>query len=337
MKAVVQDKYGHADEVLSIQDVDEPVPADHEVLVQVRAASIHPDVWHTVNGFPLLIRLMGAGTLRPKRPIPGLDLAGTVRSVGKNVTRFKVGDEVFGVTVFMRLVNGGAFAEFAAVPADRLAHKPSHVSFEQAASASSSGVIALVNLRPERIAAHHHVLINGAGGNVGSLAVQMAKARGARVTGVDASSKFAMLRALGVDRVIDYTREDFTRGTERYDFILDVASTSSAAACKRVLTPNGRYWIIGHDHFGEATGRVFGSIPRMIGFMLSQSFSAKASKLDFKLPPIEELMETLRRQLEARELTPIVAKIFPLDQVQAAMRCMVEGNTLGRIVIAPSA
>jgi NADPH:quinone reductase-like Zn-dependent oxidoreductase len=254
-----------------------------------------------------------------------------------NVTRFKAGDEVFGPTLFMRLGNGGAFAEYAAVGEDRLVHKPSHVTFDQAASIPTSGMIALINLRPHRIAREQHVLINGAGGNVGSLALQMAKARGARVTGVEAPSKLELIRSLGADRVIDYTSEDFTTGVERYDLILDVASTSSLSACQPVLTPTGRYCMIGHDHFGTASGRVFGSIPRMASYMLKQSFGKNSQEASFKMPPIAELMETLRQQLESRELTPIIGRVFTLDEVPAAMQCLLEGKTLGRIAISVAA
>ena len=335
MKAVVQHRYGRAEDVLSVREVRKPEPREDEVLVRVRASSIHPDVWHAVSGLPLVFRWMGSGALRPKRATPGTDVAGVVESVGKRVNRFKPGDEVFGATSFMKLGNGGAYAEYAAVREDLLAHKPVHVTFEQAATVPTPGIITLLNLRPQRIAPEQHVLVNGAGGNVGALAVQMAKARGARVTGVDAPEKLDMIRSLGADRLIDYKREDFTQGSERYDFILDVASTSSFAACKQVLAPNGRYWVIGHDHFGKATGRVFGSIPRMIAFMLSSNFR-KGSGPNFKFPPPSEVMETLRAHLEARTVTPIVAQTFSFAEVGAAMRCLEAGAAVGRIAIVPS-
>jgi NADPH:quinone reductase-like Zn-dependent oxidoreductase len=171
--------------------------------------------------------------------------------------------------------------------------------------------------------------------NVGCLAVQMAKARGAHVTGVDAAHRLDLLRSLGADRVIDYAKEDFAGGTQRYDLVFDIASTSSAQQCERVLTPTGRYWVVGHDHFGKATGRIFGSIPRMIGFMLSQMRSKRAEDVNFKFPPVQELLETLRQQLESGQLTPIIARVFALHEVPAAMRCLEEGKSPGRIVIAP--
>jgi NADPH:quinone reductase-like Zn-dependent oxidoreductase len=328
LKAIVQYRYGPAE--LTVQHVDRPVVASDDVLVRVFASALHPDVWHGVAGMPLIYRWMGSGVRRPQQRIPGMDVSGVVESVGTRVTRFKAGDEVFGATVFMRLGNGGAFAQYAAVREDRLAHKPSHATFEAAASIPTSGMIALMNLRPNQIRRDQHVLINGAAGNVGSLALQMAKARGARVTGVDAPHTLDFIRRLGADRAIDYTSEDFTRGVERYDLILDVASTSSLSHCKRVLTPTGRYCLIGHDHFGTASGRVFGSIPRMISYMLRQSLGNGAA---FTIPPVAELMETLRAQLDSRQLTPVIGKVFKLEEVPAAMRCLLERNTLGRIAI----
>lgn len=334
MRAVIQQRYGRADEVLTLQDVDKPVPRDDEVLVRVQATSVHPDVWHVVNGLPWVLRLMGAGVRRPKNAVPGMDIAGVVEDVGNKVSRFKSGDEVFGATVFMRWFNGGSFAEYVAVRENMLALKPRNTTFGQAATVPTPGFIALLNLRPARIAPGHRILINGAGGNVGTLALQIAKARGARVTAVDIASKLEILRSLGADRVVDYTKEDFTRGNERYDFILDVASNLSFADCERVLTPGGSYWLIGHDHFGKASGRVLGSIPRMVAFMFRAHFNKRVPKIDAKLPPVSELMELLRRHLESGEITPIIAATFPLERAAAAMRHLEDGTALGRIVIA---
>lgn len=334
MKAVVQDKYGLPDEVLTLREIAKPVVGDGEVLVRVRAASMHPDVWHVVMGVPYVLRLMGNGVRKPKRRVPGTDLAGEVESVGKNVTRFKIGDDVFGECLF-GWRNGGTFAEYAAVREDVLVLKPGNVSFAQAASVPTTGLITLGNLRPERIAPGHRVLINGAGGNVGSLAVQMAKARGARVTGVDTGSKLEFIRSLGADDAIDYTREDFLQRGERYDHILDVASTLSLRDCKRVLTPNGLYMLIGHDHFGKRSGAVLGSIPRMVGLMLRSSFDPHIPKPDFNIPSKRRSMESLSQLLESGTLTPIVAKTFPLGEVAAAMRYMQDGRAVGRIIITP--
>ena len=266
METVVQDKYGPPDDVLQLREIDEPVVGDDEVLVRVRAASVHPDVWHAVTGRPYVLRLMGAGLLKPKNTVPGTDLAGLVKSVGKDVTRFGPGDEVFGETHKVNVWrNGGAFAEYASVPQDALALKPKGVTFEQAAAVPTSGFIALHNLQQGGpIQPGQSVLINGAGGGVGAIAVQLAKAYGARVTGVDSAEKMEMVRSLGADHVIDYTQEDFTQGGERHVLILDVASNLSLSACKGALTPTGIYVLIGHDHFGDSAGRILGSLPRVL-------------------------------------------------------------------------
>ena len=240
MKAIVQDTYGSAD-VLELRDIDRPVVEDDEVLVRVRAASVHPDVWHVLTGLPYVLRLMGAGLRKPKNPVPGTDLAGVVDSVGKNVTRFQPGDEVFGETMRgLQWVNGGAYAEYATAPEDALALKPANVTFEQAAAVPTSALIALPSLRAGgEIQAGQRVLVNGAGGGVGAIAVQLAKAFGADVTGVDCTSKLDMVRSIGADQVIDYTQEDFTRRGERYDLIFDIPGNHSLSDCRRALTPGG--------------------------------------------------------------------------------------------------
>ena len=215
MKAVVQANYGSLDN-LELRDVAKPPVGKDDVLVRVRAASVHPDVWHVVCGRPYVLRLMGAGLSRPKNPIPGTDMAGVVESVGANVTGFRQGDQVFGETSTpSQWANGGAYAEFVAVRQDQLALKPANITFAQAASLPASGFIALQNLRgASRALPGKSVLVNGAGGGVGSIALQLAKAYGAQVTAVDGTSKLSMLRSLGADHVIDYTREDFTQGAK---------------------------------------------------------------------------------------------------------------------------
>jgi NADPH:quinone reductase-like Zn-dependent oxidoreductase len=252
MKAVIQDKYGSPD-ALELREIDEPPIEDDEVLVRVRAASVHPDVWHVVTGLPYLLRLMGAGLLKPKNRIPGTDMAGHVEAVGKNVKEFRPGDEVFGETLRgLQWHNGGAYAEYVAVPEDMLALKPANVTFEQAASVPTTGYIVLMNLRGKaQVKPGQKVLINGAGGGVGTLALQIAKAHGATVTAVDSTEKLDMLRSLGADQVIDYTQEDFTRRDERFDLIFDIPGNHSFSDCRRVLTPEGVYVLIGHDHFGQ--------------------------------------------------------------------------------------
>jgi NADPH:quinone reductase-like Zn-dependent oxidoreductase len=332
MKAVIQSGYGPFDEVLSVQDVARPVPKDAEVLVRVRAASVHPDVWHVVVGYPFVLRLMGNGVLTPK-PIPGTDVAGVVESVGKSVTRFKVGDEVFGECAMHGWINGGAYAEYAVAPQDYLAMKPSNVSFEQAAAVPTAGMIALNNLggavRPER----QTVLINGAGGCMGPIALQIAKADGAHVTAVDCAEKLPMLRALGADRVIDYRKEDYLRNGERYDFILDVAQYRYRPEYRPSLTPKGEYIPIGHAHYDNRSRRIMGDMPRFIGLMLKAMLDAEKRK-SFKLPKKAEAMEIFRDLLATGTLTPVIGKTFALSEVVTAMRCMQEGQ-IGRTIITP--
>jgi NADPH:quinone reductase-like Zn-dependent oxidoreductase len=336
MKAIVQDRYGPPDAVLKLRDIEMPMAGDDEVLVRVRAASLHVDVWHVVTGRPYVVRLVANGLRRPKGLIPGTDLAGEIESIGKNVTQFKLGDEVFGEIVVNTWRNGGAYAEYAAVPAELLALKPRHVTFEQAAAVPTSGVIALRNMRwAGKLKAGQSVLINGAGGSVGSIAVQIAKADGARVTGVDSGEKLELIQLLGADRVIDYTKADFTQGRERYDLILDVASTLSLADCKRVLTPDGVYVFIGHDHFGKKRGRVVGSVPRFFGLIARGRFDDHLPKMNSERPNDRDAMAVLTALLESEQLTPVIARTFPLSEVLAAMRSLQEGLAGGRIIITP--
>jgi NADPH:quinone reductase-like Zn-dependent oxidoreductase len=337
MRAVVQDRYGAPGEVLRVREVEVPTPGPDEVRVRVRAAAVHPDVWHVVTGHPRVLRLMGAGLRRPKQPVPGLDMAGVVDAVGPAVTGFAPGDEVFGETHRqMQWVSGGAYAEFVCVPQDVLARKPAGITFEQAASVPTAGMIAVNNLRGRlRSAAGQRVLINGAAGGVGAIALQLAKAGGAHVVGVDHTAKLDYLRALGADAVVDYTREDVTRRGERYDLIVDVASTLDLADCKRILAPDGAYVIIGHDHYGTRGRRTLGSLPRMFALMARAPFDRHLPRPWFEPLEKQAAMEILRRRLEAGQLTPVVARTFPLEEVPAALRCLQEGRACGRIVIVP--
>lgn len=335
MKAVVHTRYGSPDDVLAVREIATPPIGDDDVLVRVRAASIHPDVWHVVIGIPYVLRLMGNGVRAPKHQVPGSDLAGVIEAIGRNVTRFSIGDEVFGECA-MAWRNGGAFAERTAVREDRLALKPANVTFEQAASVGTSGFIALTNLRPERIGPGHAILINGAGGNVGSLALQIARARGAHVTAVDHTRRLPLLRSLGADRVLDYTTDNVLQRPERYDLVFDVASTLSLDACADILTPAGRYTVIGHARFSTAHGRVLGDIPRMLGLVVRASVGhPHLPKPDFNIPGRREVMETLRQLMASGTITPVVARTFPLGGVPDAIRCMQDGFVAGRIVITP--
>ena len=336
MRAIVQERYGPPDDVLRPREVETPTAGDGEVLVRVRAASMHVDVWHVVTGRPYVLRLMGNGLRGPTRRIPGTDLAGRVESVGANVTRFGPGDAVFGEVAATQWANGGTFAEYVVARQDVLERKPDNVTFEQAAVVPTSGTIALRGLRDAGgLRAGQEVLINGAGGAVGSIAVQIARAAGAGVTGVDRADRLDMVRSMGADRVIDYAREDVTRGDRRYDLVLDVASTLSLRDCKRVLTPTGLYVLIGHDHYGAAAGRVFGSLPRLLGLVARARFDAHLPRPSFRMPDRHETLAFLGTLLESGELTPIVARTFPLDEVPAAMRCMQAGQVVGRVVITP--
>ena len=334
MKAIVQDRYGSLDE-LRLADVERPTPREDEVLVRVRAASVHADVWHVVVGLPHVLRVMGAGLARPRNRTPGTDLAGVVEACGAAVTRFRPGDEVFGETIRgMPWVNGGAFAEYATAPESALALKPPGVGFVEAAAVPTTGVIALFNLRTlGRARAGTHVLINGAGGGVGTLAVQIAKADGLRVTAVDRRDKLDMLRALGADRVIDHEEEDFTRGDQRYDLVLDIPGNHDLAACLRVLEVSGRYVLVGHDGYGRGMNRAFGQIPRALGHMARALLDDRLPRAIFEVPDQAGAMNVLRDLLATGRLTPHVGRTFPLAEVPEALRCLCAGGTQGKIVV----
>ena len=337
MKAVVQERYGSPDD-LELRDVDRPAVGDDDVLVRVLAASMHPDVWHVVSGRPYVLRLMGAGLTRPKNPIPGTDVAGIVESIGKGVTRFRPGDPVFGETVVgQQWVNGGAFAEYVAVRQDLLALKPDAVSFEQAASVPTSGFIALQNLRgPSQRRPGQKVLINGGGGGVGALALQIAKAHGAHVTAVDGTSKLGMLRSLGADEVVDYTREDFTRRGVLYDLIFDVPGNYPVSACRRALEPDGRYVLIGHERYGAAGKRVFGLVPHFLTLMVLSRFVKQLRGPGVPAPTKKEAIAVLRGLLEAGKITPMVDSAYPLSKVREALRHLMEDELQGKVIITPA-
>jgi NADPH:quinone reductase-like Zn-dependent oxidoreductase len=339
MHAVVHDRYGSPDEVLEVREMALPAVGDNDVLVRVRAASAHADVWHAVTGLPYVMRLMGNGVRRPKCPVPGTDLAGVVESVGRNVTRFRAGDAVFGESVAFGWKNGGAFAEYASVPQALLALKPANVTFEQAAVVPTSGYIALTTVRGAGALAGRHVLINGAGGCVGALAIQIAKHDGAHVTAIDRAEKLAMMSSLGADRVIDYEQEDVLRSGQRFDLVLDVASTWWSDVCAPLLTPTGTYMPVGHAHFGRATGRmggrIMGSLPALAGLMLRAVADAEKRKNFKRMPSKGEAVATFTALLESGRLTPIVARTFPLAEVRTAMRCIEDTRIPGRIVLTP--
>jgi NADPH:quinone reductase-like Zn-dependent oxidoreductase len=332
MQAVIHSGYGPPQDVLSVQNVPKPVPKDDEVLVRVRAASMHPDVWHLLVGYPFVLRLMGNGVFRP-RPIPGTDLAGVIEAVGARVTRFAVGDEVFGESSKHGWMSGGAYAEYAAVRQDWLARKPANVSFEQAAAVPTAGTIALNNLGGARRPKRRTVLINGAGGCMGPIALQIAKADGAHVTAVDCAEKLPMLRALGADRVIDYKQESYSRNGERYDFILDVVEFKYPLEYDQSLTPTGEYVPIGHAHYDDSVRPIMGDIPRFLGLVFKAMRDPEKRKR-FEFPKKSEVMEIFRGLLETGKLTPVIGRTFALREVAEALKCMQQGQ-VGRIVIVP--
>ncbi|HEY6678301.1 MAG TPA: NAD(P)-dependent alcohol dehydrogenase [Actinomycetota bacterium] len=333
MKAIVQERYGSPD-VLELREVDEPMAGDDQVLVRVRAASVHADVWHVMRGQPYVLRIMGAGLRKPKDRVPGTDLAGHVESIGTNVTRFRPGDEVFGQSLAVNLWrNGGAFAEYAAVQEARFELKPARLTFAQAAAVPTSGSIAVQGIRDEgRVRPGQRVLINGAGGAVGTFAVQLAKAYGANVTGVDATGKLDTLRSIGADRVIDHTQEDFTRTGERYDVIIDLPGNHPWSDLRRALTPEGAYVLIGHDQYGGADHRWFGSLGRFGKLLVISPFVNQLHPFRGAKDPGDRLV-VLKELIEAGKVTPVVDRTFRLNDVTEAIRYLESGRTVGKVVI----
>ena len=335
MKAIVQDKYGSPADVLKLRDIDEPVVKDDEVLVRVHAASVHPDVWHVVRGLPYILRLMGAGLLRPKNSVAGTDVSGHVESVSKNVTHFQAGDEVFGETIKgYQWTSGGAYAEYVSVAEDSLALKPANITFEQAAAVPTSGLIALQNLPNEgRLHPGQSVLVNGAGGGVGTIAVQLAKAYGANVTGVDHTTKLAMVRSIGADEVIDYTKEDFTQSGQRHDLIFDIPGNRPFSACRGVLSPDGKYVLIGHNRFGQGAGRWLGSIPRVVKPVALSPFVSQMPTPNFSMPDKKNQMVVLKHLMETGKLRPVIDRTYSLGESPEAIRYLEEGHAQGKVII----
>lgn len=333
MRAIVQNGYGEPEDVLELREIERPPIGNDEVLLRVRAASVHPDVWHVVRGLPYVVRTMGTGMRTPKQPVPGIDAAGVVEDVGRSVTRINPGDAVFGEIVRgHQWKNGGAFAEYAAVRAEALWPKPARLSYEEAAAVPTAALIALANLRPDlRVHPGTTVVVVGAAGGVGAYAVQIATAHGARVTGIDREDKLDMVRGLGADDVIDYTTEDYTELGRKWDLVFDVVGSHGWKENKRALTPEGKYVLIGHDHYGEGMNRWLGSMPRMFRLMLRAPFEPG---LDMRLErPTEEPMAAICRLIEDEQLTPVIDRTFPLEEVPAALRYLVDGRATGKVVI----
>jgi NADPH:quinone reductase-like Zn-dependent oxidoreductase len=320
MKAVVRDAYGSVD-VLRLGDIAKPVAGEGEVLVRVLAAGVDQGVWHLMAGMPYVMRLAGFGVRAPKNPSLGYDVAGRVEAVGDNAGRIQPGDEVFGTC-------RGSFAEYAVARADRLASKPDKVSFEQAAATPTSGYTALQAVRDHgKVAAGQSVLVIGAGGGVGSFAVQIAKADGAEVTGVCGTGKTELVRSIGADRVIDYTKEDFTDEGNRYDVILDIAGNRSLSRLRRSLTPRGTLVIVG----GEDAGNWLG-IRRQLRATALSPFVRQTLGF-FVAKQRSEDLEELSKLLETGAVESVVDRTFPLDEVPDAIRYLRGGHVRGKIVI----
>ncbi|HWL50733.1 MAG TPA: NAD(P)-dependent alcohol dehydrogenase [Acidimicrobiia bacterium] len=321
MKAIVQDVYGSAD-VLELRDIDPPVIGSDEVLLQVHAAGVEPGVWHIMTGLPYLVRVMGYGLTKPKYPVRGRDVAGRVEAVGANVTRFQVGDEVFGTCE-------GSFAEYAAAREDRLALKPANLTFEQAAVIPISGMTALQALRDKgQVKPGQKVLIIGAGGGVGTFAIQLAKAFGAVVTGVCSTAKVDLVRSIGADHVIDYTREDFTYRSDRYDLIIDTAGNRPLSQLRGALAPDGTLVIVG----GEGGGAWVGPADRIVPVALLSPF-VKQRLLSLMAAERQEDLRVLSDMAEVGKFTPALDRTYPLIEAPDAVRYVGEGHARGKVVV----
>jgi NADPH:quinone reductase-like Zn-dependent oxidoreductase len=320
VRAVVQDTYGSTD-VLALRNIDKPVRATREVLVRVQAAGVDRGVWHLMTGRPYPVRLAGYGLRAPKNPVPGSDLAGVVDAVGADVTGFAPGDEVLGI-------GKGTFAEYAVAEQDKLVPKPANLPVEQAAAVGISGLAALQAARDHgQIQAGQHVLVLGASGGVGTYAVQIAKTFGAEVTGVCSTTKVDLVRSLGADHVLDYTRTDIADGP-RYDVILDIGGNTSLSRLRRALTPNGTLVIVG----GETGGRWLGGTDRQLRALALSPFVGQKLTTFISTEDGDDLRD-LTELIEAGRVTPVIDRIYPLGEVAKAIRYVEEGHARGKVVI----
>ena len=323
MTAIVQDEYGTApEEVLRLAEISRPAIAADEVLVRVHAVSVDRGTWHLMTGLPYPVRLAGFGLRRPKAPNPGRSLAGTVESAGQEVTGFEPGDEVYGTC-------DGSFAPYVRARAARLAPKPANLSFEQAAAVPVSALTALQAVRDHaKVQPGQRVLIIGASGGVGTFAVQIAKAFGAEVTGVCSTAKTDLVRSIGADHVVDYTREDFADGEHRYDVILDIGGNSRLSHLRRALTDHGRLVMVG----GETGGRWLGGMDRMLrAILLFRLVSQELST--FIASENSADLGVLRDLIESGKTAPAVDRTYPLRETPAAIRHFQEGRARGKVVI----
>ncbi|PYJ63291.1 MAG: alcohol dehydrogenase [Verrucomicrobia bacterium] len=323
MKAITYCNYGLGN--LKLEDVEKPVPNDDQVLVKVRAASVNPYDWHFVEGTPKIMRMMGVGLRKPKDTRLGVDFAGTVEAVGKNVTQFKPGDDVFGG-------KGGAFAEYVCRRAEgAVALKPANITFEQAASVNIAGITALQGLRDKgKVQPGQKVLINGASGGVGTFAVQIAKSYGADVTGVCSTRNLELVRSLGADHVIDYTKENFAKSEQRYDVILDNVPNHSLSECRRILTPKGKYVMIGGG--GPSEGRWIGPFGRVIHTLLLSPFISQQMGM-MMADANQKDLTVLADMMQSGKVKPVIDRTYKLSEVPQAIRYLEEGHARGKVII----
>ena len=319
MKAIVQDRYGNPEAVLGLQEIAKPAVKDGEALVRVHAASIHVGDWLVVTGVPYIARPAYG---KPKGRVPGTDIMGTVEAVGNGVTGLRPGDEVFGWCT-------GAFAEYASAPADHFVPKPTSLTFEQAAAVGVSASTALQLLRDQgKVKPGQKVLINGASGGIGTFAVQVAKAFGAEVTGVCSTRNVEMVRSIGADHVIDYTREDFTRNGHRFDFILDNVANHSLSDTRRVLTPSGKL----QSNNGTSGGRWFGTIGTVLKSATVSMFERRQLGPAIKFANRADLL-VLKELIEAGKITPVIDATYALTDTGKALAHVGEGHARGTVVI----
>jgi NADPH:quinone reductase-like Zn-dependent oxidoreductase len=320
MKAIIYTEYGSPD-VLQLNEVEKPVAGDNEVLIKVHAASLNAADWHYMRGTPWLFRL-ASGLLKPKNIFLGADVAGRIEAVGRNVTQFRPGDEVFGD---LSACGRGAFAEYVSATEDALVLKPANISFEEAAALPVASVTALGGLRSKRqIQPGQTVLINGASGGVGSCAVQIAKAFGAEVTAVCSTSKMEMVRSIGADHVIDYTKEDFTQNEQQYDFILAANGYRPFSAYQRALSPHGTYIMTGGDIAQLFEAMLLGPLVSVTGNKKMGNVMAKPNKKDLAF---------MNDLVQAGKVKPVIDRCYPLDETAEAMRYLDKGHARGKVVI----
>jgi len=324
MKAIVYCDYGVSN--LKFQEIEKPTPADDQLLIKVHAASVNPLDWHFIEGTPYFMRAMGVGLRKPKDTRLGVDFSGTVEAVGKNVTKFKPGDEVFGGRT-------GAFGEYVCVREARaVAMKPANVTFDQAASVPIAGITALQGLRDKgKVQPGQKVLINGASGGVGTFAVQIARSMGADVTGVCSTRNLDMVRTLGADHVIDYTKEDFTKSEQRYDVILDNVANHSLSECRRVLNPDGKYVLIGGGGVNEGRWLGPGLTHAVKAMFLSKFVSQKMGMMLAELN--QKDLTALADLMQSGKVTPVIDRTYKLSELPQAIEYLEQGHARGKVVV----